>query len=264
VLRLADALAKRDTATDAAQFLVGVWLDAPPQQVLPCPKDSGSDPSAPDSWNTTGGCEVNYVSGEAGAGPIALSGVVTFRFLTGGWSDGAAILQAHVHDPRASQCGAAEPVCDDMIVVDSILWKGDATTAPGPYSVSDAVAAAAAMNPSTTLVPPSPSHDWAGGVALMDATHLTTDQIRNADMVILTAAVEPSEAALARALPSVQPGVAGALLPAAEFDTTSAALSYRWLVVGNVAFLVATQTGPTDADKTFLANLDATLKASRH
>jgi hypothetical protein len=78
----------------------------------------------------------------------------------------------------------------------------------------------------------------------------------------------PSVDAMQRALPSVQPGASGALLPTAYRMGTggsgpgsSYSLVYRWLVVDNVALSVITLPDASAAERAWLASLQAALEA---
>jgi hypothetical protein len=263
VLRWSDALAKRQTATDDTPFLAGVWLDIP-TGVSFCPNDPGPDPSAPNSWIDTGGCQFNYVSTDAGGQPTTQTGLTTFRFYKGNLTTGPAIMRVQLHDPRANQCGYQEPICDDMIVVDDILWTGDASTVPYPLSVDQIIAAAREVSPTSDLLGPAPNvfgcgANVADGLLLCPSLHPGTQYTSP----IAGAALLPSSEAVARALPSVMPGVDGALQSSAVWTEGGSfgSWDYRWLVVDNVAVLVRTSVdGQSDSDRAFLNGLVAALK----
>ena len=273
VVRWDEALARRQTATDDTPFLVGVWLDVPTGW-FSCTAGQEPDPSALNSWISRGGCQFNYISADPGGQPMTLNGVATFRFSVENPATGPAIMRAHVHDSRASQCGSEQTLCDDMIVVDDILWTGDAATAPSPLSVADVIAAAGSIEPGTSLALPtmtSPTYDGGGGhltdsivLAPVDAAELP------ADMQIAGAYLMPSVEAMRRALPNVQPGAAGALLQSAYLSSANGwgpgyaySVEYRWLVVDNVALSVRVASPPTDADEAWFASIVATLDTSR-
>jgi hypothetical protein len=53
---------------------------------------------------------------------------------------GPSIVRVHTHDPLAAQCSAAtRGSCEATLVVDDVLWTGDALTAASPVSVMEAV-----------------------------------------------------------------------------------------------------------------------------
>jgi hypothetical protein len=265
VLRWANALTMRSTAKDDTPFLVGVWLNVP-TGVFSCPMDPGPDPSAPNSWISRGGCQFNYVSTDAGGLPTVQNGIATFRFYNGELATGPAIMRVHLHDPRAGQCGYQRAICDDMIVVDDILWTGDAATAPHPLSIDQVIAAASEVSPTSDLRLPDPIGVTCG-VGLTDGLVLCPPLVTGVPYTspIAGAAVLPSPTAVSRALPSVQAGVDGALQPSAVAWSEGGSFGsydYRWLVVDNVVVLVRTSIGGQAAsDREFLNQLVAALKA---
>jgi hypothetical protein len=268
VLRWADALARRATATDDAPFLIGVWLEVPTGPRM-CPMDPGPDPSAPNSWIPRGGCIFNEIVGEAGDATTDESQMATFRYFAGTRATGPAILSVHVRDPRASECGFQQSICESMIVVEKVLWAGDSFTDPAPYSVADAMEAAYSAVPGTSLQLADLSQGsydvvLPGAIALSPVTHALP-----ADMQIAGAYLMPSAEAMHRALPDVEPGASGAVLPGARSGGESGggpgytfSVDHRWLVVGNVAFSVNMSPQITTDDEAWLARLEAALKAT--
>jgi hypothetical protein len=263
VLRWADALAMRTSATDDTPFLVGVWLDVN-HGLMFCPSMHG-DPSAPDSW-VNSVCTGVAMSAEAGAGAAQLDAVATFHFASiAELSTGPAILHVHVHDPRAGQCGYQQAICADMIVVDNAAWTGDATTDPHPLGVDQVMAAATRVSPASGLLQPSQS--FGCGAGAMDGLMLCPPVETGVPYAsqIAGACVFPSSEALARALPKLTPGVDGALLSYAVAWTEGGSFGlwdYRWLVVDNVAILVRTAVvTPSQSDIQLLNQLQSTLKA---
>jgi hypothetical protein len=265
VLRWTDALAMRRTATDGTPFLTGVWLDIP-TGVFSCPADHGPDPSAPDSWISTGGCQFNYVSSDAGAAATTQNGVTTFRFYSGTLATGPAIMRVHLHDSRAGQCGAQANVCDAMLVVDDILWTGDAQTAPHPLTVDKVMVAAQSVAPASDLHMTTATSYFGCGANARDGLMLCPPLVTGEpySSPIAGAVVLPSSSALAQALP-VTPGLDGALTSSAMARSqsgSSGSWDYRWLVVDNAALLVRTTPGvPSQADIDFLRRLQAALVA---
>ncbi|MFI5258126.1 MAG: hypothetical protein ACHQ01_00730 [Candidatus Limnocylindrales bacterium] len=262
VLRWTDALARRSTATDDTPFLAGGWLDIP-VGASSCPA-SHADPSAPPTtWISNGGCQFNYVSTDAGSQPTTQNGVTTFRFYKGNLTSGPAIMRVHIHDPRATQCGYQEAICDDMIVVDDVVWTGDAATAPHPLSVAQVIAAATVVSPTSGLRAPAPDV-WGCGASVTDGLMLCPPLTPATPYTspIAGAAVLPSSDALARALPGATPGVVGALQPSAVAWSSGTGGDYRRLVVDNVVVFVRTSLGgPDQSDRAFLTQLVAALKA---
>lgn len=265
VLRWNDALAERLTATDATPFLVGVWLDVlnGPHS---CPAGR-ADPGAPDSW-ATNSCPDRWISPDQGGAPAELDGIATFHFTAWVLWTGPAILRVHVHDPNASQCGYQQAICGSMIVVENAVWTGDSFTDPRPFTVDDVIAAAAAVDPKTTLTlmdSTSPTYD----LRLPGAIALSPGNVMPADMQVHGAYLMSSTQAMQRALPDVQPGAAGTVLPSAYRLGESGSGPYysfsvadRWLVVDNVAFSVLTLPEPSAADRAWLASLEAALRAT--
>jgi hypothetical protein len=265
VLRWNDALARGGSAKDDTPFYVGVWLniDNGPRS---CPAEFGN-PSAPNSWIRLGGCTDNPISADEGGPAPDLNGVATFQFAVGDFETGPAILRVHVHDPRASDCGPQQDVCDRMIVVEQAVWAGGSQTDARPFSAGDVIAAGAAVEPKTSLslLPADgPNYDppLAGAIAL------SAGGIQPADMQIVAAYIMTSADAIHRALPDVQPGAAGALLPSAYRLAESGSgpgysysVTEHWLVVDNVAFAVLLEPEATPADEAWLVSLEAALKA---
>lgn len=269
VIRWDQALQLRMTLTDSTPFLVGVWLTVQTGPVW-CPADTGPDPSAPDSWIPTGGCIFSYVGADAGAQIPNESQIVTFKFAGAQPATGSAIMRVHVNDPRATQCGYRASTCAQMIVVDQILWTGDAATDPYPLDVADVMAATKQASPTSDLQAPGPSV-WGCGASLTSGLTMCPplETGKPYDTPIVGAVVLPSVNAVARALPDVVPGLEGVSAAAAKISTGTLTIGneswtndYRWLVVDNVAIVVRTTPGgPSDAGKAFLSTLIAALKA---
>ncbi len=262
VLRWTDALARRSTAADDTSFLTGVWLDIPAGPAF-CPNDQGPDPRAPNSWIDYGGCQFRYVSSDAGSTPSPQTAVTTFRFYKGDLATGPAIMSVHLHDPRATECGFQQPICDGMIVVDDIVWTGDAVTAPHPLSVDQVIAAATDASPTSGLRAPAPNV-WGCGASVTDGLMLCPPMAPGTEYTspIVGAAVLPSSDAVTRALPGVTPGVVGALQPSAIAWTSGTGGDYRRLVVDNVVVFVRTGLGgQTESDGAFLTQLVAAMRA---
>ena len=270
VLRWADALARRYTAKDDTSFLVGVWLNF---YLHTCPVGA-STPPAPSSW-VAGGCSISGyhpIGADAGVRGDDLTGVATLRFIDEGTlRPGPAILRVHVHDPRASLCGPQEATCDTMIVAERAIWTGDSATEPRPFSVSNVVSVAASAEFKTPLLVSETDDTMPDAITLRAGNPSTASSASpcSSPIGIGWAYVMPSVEAMHRALPYVQPGAAGALLPSAQGMTVftkgpgySCSLTARWLVVDNVAFSVAMPPQPSSSDLTWLASLEAALRAN--
>jgi hypothetical protein len=105
-----------------------------------------------------------------------------------------------------------------------------------------------------------------GAVSLISAS---TGQGAPPDVRISGVYLMPSVKAMSRALPGVEPGAAGAILPSALYVTSSSSgpgysrvVEGRWLVVDNVAFDVMTASPPSAADEAWLVSLEAALRAT--
>jgi hypothetical protein len=266
VIRWDAALAMRDTAKDATPFLTGAWLTIPVGFFM-CP-NSHSDPSAPaTTWIVdNGGCQFNYVSVDAGGQLTIQRAVTTFRFYKGTLTTGPAIMRVHIHDPRAGECGYQKAICDRMIVVDDIVWSGDAVTDPHPLSVADVMAATTQVSQTSGLRAPGPEVFGCGSAAI-DGLIMCPQMEPGAQYTspIAGAVLLPSTEAMARALPALEPGVDGALMPGAVSRSQGGSFGswdYRQLVVDNVMIEVRTSTGrPSESDVAFLTRLVAALKA---
>ena len=52
--------------------------------------------------------------------------------------DGPAVFRVHVHDQRAANCAIVyRPTCEQALVVDSVVWTGDAVTATSPLTIEE-------------------------------------------------------------------------------------------------------------------------------
>jgi hypothetical protein len=278
VLRWSDGLARAKTVTDASPFLLGVWVYTyPPRAVITCPKGDTPDPSWPDSWIDFAHCPAFLIRPNDGDAPINGSNVITFDLMTGldQLKTGPAILQVHVHDPRAGLCGDKRAICDSMLVVDSALWTGDAVTAPKPLTLADVQAAvatisAADQHPDRIEMPDGSllNDDVAGLSGARDDYSFMNAGTSPYAMQLMGVSVMQSPADAAKALPHSQPGADGALAPSADWslETFSGSnwsrdFSVRWLIVENVAVRVRLLPIPSDEDKAFVRQLEAAIRA---
>jgi hypothetical protein len=123
VLRAGAALAQAQAATDSTPFLIGGWVTYLPGERF-CTLHAADDTS----WLHD--CVTAQLSDRAGAEDPALAAVVTFRFVLAGLTSGPVVASVEVHDPRAGECGGAAAACERLMVVERIVWSGDAATDP--------------------------------------------------------------------------------------------------------------------------------------
>ncbi len=258
VLRWDDALTHRQSVADKAPFLVAGWLNFW--------KGAHSCPA--------GGCRLHAVSSEAGSGPPDETTLITFKFSATPPTTGPAIMRVHLHDTRMASCGSTKGVCDQMLVVDDIVWSGDALTAPHPLGVAAVMAATIAADPASRLLDPSEPWSWGCGADLVDGLSMCAPPSTGSEAAVRKvagAAVMPSSEALTRALPDVQQGVDGAIHQVVQVTGSISGPGYaaswdnRWLVVDNVAILLHTTVGsPSPQDVELMTALVAALKAQEH
>jgi len=163
------AVAHADDATNDSPFLVGMWsYDYTNDRngvscVVPIP-----DPS-PDTAEITLASSGPCSPGLMGPEPAAYG--VTSSVATLGWSvqtrpSGPLVLRVHAHDALAAQCTAPHrSVCDASMVVDEVVWSGDAWTQTDPASVAQAVRRL------TSITVSKPSGSWASSFPLFVVGH---------------------------------------------------------------------------------------------
>jgi len=243
--------------TDETAFLVTGWvtyLGAP----LSCPLTRGPF----GSW--TNGCGDARFSDVAGLGDPLITPAITFRFVLGEPLLGPIVVVVHVHDPRAPECETEKAICDRMMVVDRLVWRGDAATEPVPVtrqSLTETIVAAQG----TVAEPYGPDSQNAG--CQLPGLYLYAVMVPD-DVTpkVVCAVMAPSKEALSRALDRPE-GAAAALRPkAVQMESRSylhnvltAHVTIRWLVVENVALLIRTEADPTKRDRAFLEQLAAAL-----
>jgi hypothetical protein len=269
VLRDGDAIAHTKEATGTEPFLLGGWLTpgqgaqaGGPATPAPCGTDSCPPPAT------------IHLADKAGTVDNPLDKAVDFHPLAGATlATGPVVLQVHAHDPTAA---CSQPTCDETMVVDAVIWSGDAATAPAPYSVDDVTAAITAQIPDTSfLAIGSPVVDC--GHQLPAATLLVATPPEDESGItaprdwISSVSVAPSVDALNAALdsvakaktPSARPGTANVLSkanlvcreqPGGPFRT------FRYLVLDNIAVIVATSSDPSLQDRVFIEGLANALK----
>ena len=124
--------------TDATPFLVGGWFGD--GSLVAC--TGGVIGFGTDPLTFTEGCP-GGVGGDSPWGTYSFAGMQgrmawTGQSLPGGV--GPSIVRVHTHDPEAADCaGGANSWCQAVLVVDAVLWTGDASTAASPISVAQAV-----------------------------------------------------------------------------------------------------------------------------
>lgn len=239
---------------DTKQFLVTGWvtfLDG----TYYCPSGANRD------WLYE--CPAARFSNTAGTFDPALTDQITFHNVLHGLASGPVVAVAHVHDPlAAAKCGAAAAACDRMMVVDRIVWRGDAAAAPGPITAEIASRALASSQASTdmTLFSRDSINQFCMD-ALPGALYYVVPSGADRIPGVVGVELEPDAAAMSRASP-VTPGVASALRKSALSCLVDSKIEYRWFVVENAAFMIRTHHRPTSADRAFLERLEALLTGS--
>ena len=129
-------------ATPGGSTSTGSWLTpVTPKPGPASPAPCGTDSCAPPVQI--------HLADKAGAIDGPLDKAVDFHSLAGAaLAAGPVVLQVHANDPSAA-CGHLP--CDSTMVVDAVVWDGDAATAPGPYSIDDVTAAITEHLPDTSF-----------------------------------------------------------------------------------------------------------------
>jgi hypothetical protein len=198
-----------------------------------------------------------------------LTDAITFRDLLGRGTPlrpfAPLVAVAHARDPRSSECTPEPSVCAAMMVVERVLWQGDAATDPGPITAADAAAAVGALQ-DVKLEPEA--LDMPAGVCDRQGLYPFVAYVpEDVTPGVTCADIGPSTEALRRAIHQAE-GVNAALSPEAVLlesrgtlhGVTTSHVKYRWLVIENVAFLVRTQANPTRKDRAFLEKLMESLR----
>jgi hypothetical protein len=133
-----------DATTDSTPFLVGGWFND--ASVFTC---SGGGSIGRDPSPLLSGCAT-------GIGPASPPGDLASVGLTGHvfWDGhklptgrGPTIVRVHTHDARATRCRAdSKAACEAVLVVQEVLWTGDAWTQTSPVSVADAAQTLGSLN----------------------------------------------------------------------------------------------------------------------
>lgn len=140
------AVVHAQATTDATPFLVGGWFND--ASAFTCSGGIGRDPSPLLSGCATG---VGGVSPSVGSSSMGRSHVFwDGHALPSG--RGPAIVRVHTHDARTADCRADSTAqCTGVLVVEEVLWTGDARTETSPLSVVEAVRKFEAINIITSM-----------------------------------------------------------------------------------------------------------------
>jgi hypothetical protein len=265
VLRDGDAIAHAKAATGTEPFYLGAWLTP----VTPKPGAASPQPCPSDNC----GPQV-AIADKAGSVDPPLNKATDFHLLNGvTFAAGPVVLQVHSQDPDAV---CSEKSCDATMVVDAIVWNGDAATAPGPYTIDDVTAAITRQLPDTSFQAiGTPIVDC--GTQLPASTLLVAVPPEDESGIsaprdwVSSVSIAPSVAAMNEALdsvakaktPSAGPGTANIWSkpnlvcreqPGGPFRT------FRYLVLDNIAVIVATSSDPSLEDRVFLTQLANALQ----
>lgn len=130
--------------TDGTPFLVGGWFNDASAYVCSGAGSIGRDPSPLLTGCATGiggASPSSGVSRGIGSPHVFWDG---HRLPTG---RAPTIVRVHTHDKRATDCRAdAKASCEAVVVVEEVLWTGDAWTQADPVSVVDAVRTLESLN----------------------------------------------------------------------------------------------------------------------
>ena len=242
--------------TDAAAFLVTGWATyfGPP---VSCPLFMDGSSWERDCWRV----RLSDVAGINGE----MTDAVTFRDLLAVASPpppilGPLVVAVHARDPRASDCVPDPAVCAAMMVVERVVWSGDSATDPAPISGDDV--AAALLEAQDTVAAPFGPGSQVNECTLPGLSIYALTVPDDVAPRVTCANLAPSTEAMRRALDQ-PPGVAATLRPKAVVmearswlsGVLTAHVTYRWLVVENVALMVRTHAKPTAGDRAFLEKL---------
>jgi hypothetical protein len=266
VLRGKAAIDFAAAQTDDTPFLVGGWVSYE-GGVKYCAL--GPPPGAY-SWRSD--CYFASLADAAGSWSPALNDAITFHYVLDQMYTGPTVVVVRVRDPRAQDCGAeVRSTCDRMMVVQRVVWEGDAATGPGPLTSANVRAALARVGGVGRMGASCTRPPWFGcGLETLASADMypftVADQF---SLALLDVNIEPTAAALHRAI-HVDPGVDGALKKAAVVSHVGSRYGYgkpwiwtdiRWLVVDNVAVLISVHSPATAKDRQFMARIVAALEA---
>lgn len=269
VLRGMGALNRANATPDTTPFLVGGWLTVQ-HGAFYCAIEVPALPP----WASS--CGAPALSDTAGATDARFARRITFRLLRNGLANpidgvftGPVVLRVHVRDPRASECGHAADLCAAMMVVDEVLWTGDAATAPRPISATAALAAVESVVNGGRF-----ALDGAGVVHTSCAAPLPAGQFYEGAPspgdrpTVASIEVLPTTVARERAAAQAE-GTSGTMTKAALVcqetmgsGSQRVTSQSRWLVVANVAVLVQLHTPMSSADPAFVDRLSRALASA--
>ncbi len=261
VLRGSAAISHAAEATDATPFLIEGWVT-----FVPGARSCPMIPSGGHSWARD--CIRAQLGDVAGTRDDTLTAAITFNFVLDGLLSEPVVARVEVHDPRARACGAAFAECDRMMVVQQVLWSGDAATAPGPITPDMAAAAVNSVEARAGLTVLGPgSTFFSCSISMPTATILLPSPVTDTVPGVTEVDVEPTTAARKRAL-DVGEGATAAFARAplcsgmSGNNGTLTTTEDRSLVVANVAVVLHLHGPATAADRAFVARLAAALEAA--
>ncbi len=113
----------REPANDQS-FLLGGWSFGP--LVYFCPLQIGTPPPFGPGCGTPFIAENPLIDGQG----VMIDGLTL--------GAGPVVVEVHRHDPQAAECDAALRVaCENMAVVEKVVWNGDQVTATAPLAATD-------------------------------------------------------------------------------------------------------------------------------
>jgi hypothetical protein len=257
VHRGSEAIAFAATVGDTASFLVGGWFT---QSVggFRCPAE------LPGHRDWRNDCGRPGFSDTAGTFDGAMYAVITFRFSGGEPASGPVAVSVHVHDPRAADCTPDPTICDRMMVVDGVVWSGDAATDPVGLTTDKVAAALRSVDAAFATKPlgpgVSPRDCWSG---IPGGTSLVVSGGHVGPPSVTYVGIAPNALARARAVPDrpvfdPKAVMCRDITVGAPNDPDNHVV--RWLAYDNVALLVTTHTSPTAGDRAFIDQLMAALE----
>jgi hypothetical protein len=270
VLRDGYAIAHAKAATGMEPFYLGGWLTTMVGGA------SGTASPAPCGTDSCPPTTSIHLADKAGTIDGPMDKAVDFHPLAGAsLGSGPVVLQVHANDPSA-QCG--QPTCSSTMVVDAVIWNGDQATAPTPYTLDSVTSAITQVLPDTTFQAiGTPIVDC--GRQLPASTLLVATPPEDESGIsaprdwVSSVSIAPSVDALNAALdtvakpktPSARPGTANFLskanlvcreAPGGPFRT------FRYLVLGNIALIVATSDNPSLDERVFITQLANALQGA--
>lgn len=222
VLRGQAAIDRADASTDDSPFLIAVWAGL--DQARSCPGVNEEEVGLTY-------CNTLKNAGDQPGMPSEIAG--RMRMDLNAYAPGPLILRVHTHDETLMHCSASNAVyCEHGMVLEAVLWRGDAMTAPRPTSVEQA---AAAFGLPTKLWRYDP---LCSGLGFTGAPVLGPADGKRDEIVV---AVFPSAASLAAMTRVAAGGGEMAVIPFqhdcvvhTEQQGRQVTLRVRWMARGNV------------------------------